>query len=94
MSARQERVEALRRRGEHERETLAAKVVAIRQGIEDWRSRWKRWSLLAGGAAAAGTVAFKLFGRNSVSAKLGRLASAASVLFSLGRAFGRARRFF
>lgn len=94
MSGHQERVEALRGRGEHERETLAATVVAIRQEIEERRSRWKRLSLLAGGAAAAGTVAFKLFGRNSVSAKLGRIASAASVLFRLGRAFGRARRFF
>jgi hypothetical protein len=94
MSAHRERVEALRRRGEHERETLAATVVAIRREIEERRSRWKRLSLLAGGAAAAGTVAFKLFGRNSVSAKLGRIASAAGVLFSLGRAFGRARRFF
>ncbi|MBC8645597.1 MAG: hypothetical protein H7X85_00415, partial [Thermoanaerobaculia bacterium] len=64
------------------------------QEIDERRSRWKRVSLLAGGAAAAGTVAFKLFGRNSMSAKLGRLASAAGVLFSLGRAFGRARRFF
>jgi hypothetical protein len=94
MSERLERVEALRRRGEHERETLAATVVAVRQEIDERRSRWKRLSLLAGGAAAAGTVAFKLFGRNSVSAKLGRLATAASVLFSLGRAVGRARRFF
>ncbi|MFN2385120.1 MAG: hypothetical protein ABR576_02345 [Thermoanaerobaculia bacterium] len=94
MSEQRERVEALRRRGEYERETLAATVLAIRREIDERRSRWKRLSLLAGGAAAAGTVAFKLFGRNSVSAKLGRLASAASVLFSLGRAFGRARRFF
>jgi hypothetical protein len=94
MSDHIERIEALRRRGAHERETLAAKVVAIRQEIDERRDRWKRVSLLAGGAAAAGTVAFKLFGRNSLSARLGKLASAAGILFSLGRAFGRVRRFF
>ena len=94
MSEHLERIEALRRRGAHERETLAATVVTVRQEIDERRSRWKKVSLLAGGAAAAGTVAFKLFGRHSMSAKLGRLASAAGILFSLGRAFGRARRFF
>jgi hypothetical protein len=89
-----ERIDALRRRGEHERESLAEAIAALRTDVEDRRSRWKRLSVLAGGAAAAGTVAYKLFGRNSFSAKLGRLTTAASVLFTLGRAFGRARRFF
>lgn len=94
MSARSERIDSLCRRAEHERETLALEIVGLREEVEDRRSRWKRLGLLAGGAAAAGTVAFKLFGRNSVSARFGRLASAASMLFSLGKAFGRAKRFF
>lgn len=94
MSARSERVESLCRRAEHERETLALEIVGLREEVEDRRSRWKKLGLLAGGAAAAGTVAFKLFGRNSASARIGRIAGAASLLFSLGRAWGRARRFF
>jgi hypothetical protein len=93
MNRRTERIEMLRLRAEHEREALAREIAALREEIEERRSRWKRLGLLAGGAAAAGTVAYKLFGRNSMSAKLGRMASAASLLFSLGRAFGRARRF-
>lgn len=94
MKGRTEKLDLLRQRGELERETLAVEILALRGEIDDRRSRWKRLGLLAGGAAAAGTVAFKVFGRNSVSARFRRLASAASFLFALGKAFGRAKRFF
>jgi hypothetical protein len=38
-------------------------------------------------------VGSKLFGKRSLSAKLGRLTSAATILFGLGKAVGRARKF-
>jgi hypothetical protein len=44
-------------------------------------------------AAAAWTVGTRLFGKNSISARIGRLTSVAQVLFGLGRAAGRVRRF-
>jgi len=93
MKKREERIEGLRRRGEFERETLAGEVVELAEDVERRRSRWKTIGLFAGGAAAAGTVAYKLFGRSSLSARVGRMASAASILFSIGRAVGRTRRF-
>lgn len=94
MSKREERVEGLRRRGEFERETLARQVAELKGEAERRKSRWKTVSLLAGGAAAAGTVAHKLFGRSSLSARMGRLATVVSFIYSLGRAVGRGRRFF
>jgi hypothetical protein len=94
VSERSERIEGLRRRGEHERELVAEQIAALRFELEERKSRWKKLGILAGGAAAAGTVAYQIFGRNSLSAKVGRLTTAASVLFALGRAFGRAKRFF
>jgi len=93
MRKREERIEALRRQGEIEREALARQVTELHGEIESRRSRWKTLGLLAGWAAAAGTVAYKLFGRSSMSARLGRLATAISVIFSIGRAVGRSRRF-
>jgi formate/nitrite transporter FocA (FNT family) len=94
MSKHEERIEGLRRRGAFERETLAREVAEITEEAERRKSRWKTISLLAGGAAAAGTVAYKLFGRNSLSAWLGRAGTVLSLIFSLGRAVGRSRRFF
>lgn len=93
MNQREDRIEGLRRRGEFERETLAREVAEMTAEAERRRSRWKTVSLLAGGAAAAGTVAFKLFGRSSLPARLGRLATAVSMIFSIGRAVGKSRRF-
>lgn len=90
---RADRIEGLRRRGEFERETLAREVSGLRNAIDEKRARWKTASWIAGGLAVAWTVGHKLFGRRSLSAKVGRLASAASMLFGLGRAVGRARRF-
>jgi len=93
MSKREERIEGLRRRGEFERETLAREVADMTEEAERRKARWKTVSLLAGGAAAAGTVAYKLFGRSSLSARLGRAATVLSLIFSMGRAVGRSRRF-
>ena len=90
---RKARIEGLRRRGEFERDVLAREVAGLRGEIDRVGSRWKTAGFIAGGLAAAWTVFHKLFGKHSLSAKLGRAASAASVLFGLGRAVGRARKF-
>jgi hypothetical protein len=86
------RIDELRRRGELERETLVREMAGLRAEIDLRRSRWKTAGWIAGGLAAAWTVGNKLFGRRSLSAKLGRVASAASLLFGLGRAVYRVRR--
>lgn len=88
-----DRIEGLRRRGEFERDVLAREVAGLRSEIDRLGSRWKTAGWIAGGLAAAWTVGHKLFGRHSLSAKLSRVASAASILFGLGKAVGRARKF-
>lgn len=90
---RADRIEGLRRRGEFERDVLVREVQRLRQDLAEKRAHWKTAGLVAGGLAAAWTVGHKLFGRNSLSAKLGRISSAASVLFGLGKAVGKFRRF-
>lgn len=90
---RADRIEGLRRRGEFERDVLSREVAGLRAEIDRTGARWKTAGWIAGGLAAAWTVGHKLFGKRSLSAKLGRLTSAASLLFALGRAVGRARKF-
>ena len=90
---RAERIEGLRRRGEFERDVLAGEVSRLREDLAQKRAHWKTAGIVAGGLAAAWTIGHKLFGKNSLSAKLGRLSSAASVLFGLGKAVGKFRRF-
>lgn len=88
-----DRIEGLRRRGEFERDVLAREVAGLRGELHRRRARWKTAGWIAGGIAAAWTVGTKLFGRHSLSAKLGRLSTAASLLFGLGRTVGKFRRF-
>jgi hypothetical protein len=90
---RADRIEGLRRRGEFERDVLSREVAGLRAEIDRTGARWKTAGWIAGGLAAAWTVGHKLFGKRSLSAKLGRLTSAASLLFALGRTVGRARKF-
>ena len=89
---RADRIEGLRRRGEFERDVLSREVAGLRAEIDRTSSRWKTAGWIAGGLAAAWTVGHKLFGKRSLSAKVGRLTSAASILFGLGKAVGRARK--
>lgn len=88
-----DRIEGLRRRGEFERDTLAREVVGLRAEIGRRRKHWKTAGYIAGAIAAAWTVGTKLFGRRSLAARLGRISSAASLLFGLGRTVGRLRKF-
>ncbi|HSS44080.1 MAG TPA: hypothetical protein VLO07_01970 [Thermoanaerobaculia bacterium] len=92
MKGRQERMAALLERAEGERHALAEAVADIRDEVERRRLQWKIVSMVVTGLAAAGTVAYRLFGKTSLSAKMGRAASAVSLLWTLGRAYLRERR--
>ena len=93
MTPHEERLANLRRRAEFERDDLAASLRELRMGAADLRHRWRFAGWAASGLAAAGTVGWKLFGRNSLAAKAGRLASAASLLVGLGRGVRKVRKF-
>jgi len=93
VSGAEERIAALVRRGESEREDLAIAVLDARDEIERRRAQWKAASMVATCLAVAGTVAWKLFGKASLAARLGRAASAVSLLVGLARGFQRIRRF-
>ena len=91
--SRADRIDGLRRRGEFERDALARDFAGLRGVIQEKRARWKTAGWIVGIAAAAWTVGTRLFGKNSISARIGKLTSVAQVLFGLGRAAGRVRRF-
>ena len=86
------RVAQLRAEGERQRAALAGELTGIRGEIEERRSQLR----FAGNAltilATAGTVLYKIFGKTSVAYRVGRLASAAGILFQLGRAAFKTRR--
>jgi aminopeptidase N len=93
MSGAQDRIAALVARGESEREDLALALRDARREFERQRARWRAASLAATIIAAAATMAYKLFGRASLAARLGRAASAVSLLIGLARSFRTIRRF-
>ena len=88
-----ERMEELLRQGALARQDLSQTVLEIRGEIEKRRARWKMASVVATGLATGATVAYKLFGKSSIAARVGKAASAASVLVGLTRAAMRMRRF-
>jgi hypothetical protein len=88
-----ERIEELRRQGERQRAALAGDLAALRLEFEQRRSQLRFASTAVTVIATAGTVLYKIFGRSSVAYRVGRIASAAGVLFQLGRAAFRTRRF-
>lgn len=93
MSGREERLAALVARGLEERQALALETALAREEIDRRRAQWKAASLIATGIAAAGTVAYKLFGKASLARRLSRTASAVSLAIGLLRAFRSFRRF-
>jgi hypothetical protein len=88
-----ERMEALRRRAAREREDLAEALASARDDVASFRNRWRFAGMAASGVAAVATAGWKLFGRNSLAARAGRIASAASLLLGIGRGVQRVRRF-
>ncbi len=93
MKRREDRIAALVAQGNQEREDLAATVFEIRAELERRKAQWRAASLLATGLAVTGTVAYRLFGKTSLSARLARAASVVSLVVGLARAIGRIRRF-
>jgi hypothetical protein len=93
MSGREERLAALVARGLEERRALALETALAREEIDRRRAQWKAASLIATGIAAAGTVAYKLFGKASLARRLSSTASAVSLAVGLIRAFRSFRRF-
>ncbi len=93
MSERDERLIALAQRAAREREDLAEALAEAKTEVVAFRQRWRFAGLAASGLAAAATAAWKLFGRNSLAARAGRIASAASLLIGIGRGVRSGRRF-
>jgi len=91
--ASRKRVAELARRAELQRAELTSALGDVALNVRDHRLRWKVAGMTATGIAAAGTAAYKLFGKASPAAQIGRAASAAAIAIGLGRAFLRLRRF-
>ena len=94
MSGSTERLETLRRRAAGEREDLAVALAAARADILSLKQRWRFAGWAASGLAAAAVGGWKLFGRNSLAARVGKIASYASLALGIGRGVQRVRRFF
>ena len=93
MTDHEQRLAELQRRAAYEREDLATAIHDLRFDLEGFRSRWRFAGKAASGLAAAAAVAWKLFGRRSLAARAGKLASAASLLLGIGRGVRVLRRF-
>lgn len=93
MNGHEQRLEALRLRAAREREDLVEALGSARTSAAAFRQRWRFAGWAASGLAAAATMGWKLFGRNSLAAKAGRIASFASLLLGVGRGVQRVRRF-
>jgi hypothetical protein len=93
MSQNRDRIALLVRQGESEREDLAIAVAEGREEIERRHSQWNAASMIATSIAVAATVAYRLFGKASLAARLSRIATAASLVIGLARGFRKIRRF-
>ncbi len=93
MNERENRMAELLHRAEREREDLAEALSDVRAEANAFRQRWRFAGWAASGLAAAATAGWKLFGRNSLAARAGRIASAASLVLGIGRGVQRVRRF-
>jgi hypothetical protein len=93
MTSRSQRLAALGEQAKRQREDLAANVEDVAQRARRHRTQLKIAGMAATGIAAAGTAAWRLFGKSSPAARIGRAASATSILLGLGKAFLRVRKF-
>jgi hypothetical protein len=91
MTSSEDRIAALVTRGRQEREELAAATIQILAEVARRKAQWRAASLLATGIAVTGTVLYRLFGKNSLSAQLGRAASVVSLAMGLVRFLRRIR---
>ena len=91
--ASRKKVAELARRAELQRAELTSALGDVALNVRDHRLRWKVAGMTATGIAAAGTAAYRLFGKASPAAQIGRAVSAASIAIGLGKAFLRLRKF-
>ncbi len=94
MKASEERMADLLARGENERVALAVVIGDMREELDLRKTQLRIAGWIAGGIAAGLTAAYKLFGKRSLAATVGRYSSAASLLLGLVRGALRLRRFF
>lgn len=87
------RLTELAARGALQRQRAAGAMFDVVDDVRRHRVQWKVAGMAATGLAAAGTAAWKLFGKSSPAAKIGRAASATSIVLGLGKAFLRIRKF-
>lgn len=93
MSAAETRLQELRARAAAERADLADALVTARANLAAMRYRWRFAGWAASGVAAAAMAGWRLFGRNSLAAKVSKVASYASLALGIGRGVSRLRRF-
>ncbi len=93
MNASGERLRQLRAQAERERADLAEAVVSAREDLTAMRQRWRFAGWAASGAAAAAMAGWRLFGRNSLAARVSKIATYASLALGIGRGVSRLRRF-
>jgi hypothetical protein len=89
----EDRLAELARTAARQREELASALHDVVGNVRDHRLRWKLAGSAATAIAVAGTAAYKLFGKASPAAQIGRAASAASIALGVGKAFLRLRKF-
>jgi hypothetical protein len=82
---REERLAMLSGRAERERRDLAAAVFDLRRTVEEKRARWSSLGFWAGTLTAGATSAFRLFGRNSFSARVSRWSTLGTILLAVAR---------
>ena len=87
MSAeRPDRIQQLLARGEAERQDLAAEIALLRREVDGKREKLRYAGAALTTIATVVTVLYKFFGRGALAVRVGRIASAAGVLFQLSRA--------
>lgn len=93
MSASETRLQELRARAAEERADLADALVTARENLDAMRHRWRFAGWAASGAAAAAMAGWRLFGKNSLAARVSKIATYASLALGVGRGVSRLRKF-
>ncbi|HYB54412.1 MAG TPA: hypothetical protein VEG84_11155 [Thermoanaerobaculia bacterium] len=82
---RDERLAALSARADGERRELASAILDARARFDEKRRRWTSFGFWAGALAASATSAYRMMGRNSLSARVNRWSMLGSILVAVAR---------
>jgi hypothetical protein len=85
MSPREVRLAELSTRAVAEREELASAVREVRQRIDEKQKRLRSLGFWAGLLVSSMTSTYRLFGRNTLSARVNRWSTLGSILVSIAR---------